>query len=111
MTTVKTITLPLEDLDREDGITSFTSEFEQHPDNPNWKQWKVTSFSSEFEEHPGRKMWKEYIQAYAHLEPLEQAQHKIANSQTYINYVDAMRLGVHIYNHRTNGGQDDTTNT
>ena len=90
MKTVKTITLPLENLDRTDGITSF---------------------SEEFAEHPGRKMWQEYIQAYSYMDPLEQAQHKIANSETYVNYVDAMRLGIHIYNHRTNGGLDDTTNT
>jgi len=93
MTTVKTITLPLETLEvcnRADGITSFNEEFDQHP---------------------GRVMWKEYIQAYSYLDPLEQAQHKIADGQTWRNYSDAMRLGVHIYNYRTNGGQDDTTNT
>ncbi len=81
MKTIKT----LADLNREDGITSFRSEFE---------------------EHPGRVMWKEYIQAYTLLGPLEQAQHKIANSETYINYADSMKHGIHIYNQRTNGGRD-----
>ena len=84
--TVKT----LQDLDRADGITSFRSEFE---------------------EHPGRKMWKEYIQAYAYLDPVEQAQHKLADSTTWRNYSDAMRLGIQIYNHRTNGGQEPPPGT
>ena len=84
--TVKT----LQDLDRADGITSF---------------------SEEFEEHPGRKMWKEYIQAYAYLDPIEQAQHKLADSPTWRNYSDAMRLGIQIYNVRTNGGQEPPPGT
>ena len=90
MKTVKTITLPLENLDRSDGITSFSEEFEQHP---------------------GRKMFKEYIQAYAYLDPIEQAQHKLADSPTWRNYSDAMRLGVQIYNHRTNGGLEPPPGT
>ena len=75
----------LQDMDRADGITSFRSEFE---------------------EHPGRKMWKEYIQAYAYLDPVEQAQHKLANSQLYIDYCDAQKYGIQVYNYRSNGGLD-----
>lgn len=93
MTTVKTITLPLETLEvcnRADGITSFNEEFDKHP---------------------GRVMWKEYIQAYCNLDPLEQAIQKLSDGPTWRNYSDAMRLGVHIYNHRTNGGKHEPTNT
>lgn len=67
----------------------------------------ITSFNEEFDSHPGRVMWKDYIQSYAYLDPLEQAQHKLANSPTYVNYTDAMRFGIQIYNQRTNGGLDD----
>lgn len=66
----------------------------------------ITTFRSEFEEHPGRKMWKEYIQAYAYLDPVEQAQHKLANSQLYIDYCDAQKYGIQVYNYRSNGGLD-----
>lgn len=64
----------------------------------------ITSFNEEFESHPGRKMFKEYVQAYAYLDPVEQAQHKLSDSTTWRNYRDAMQLGIGIYNVRTNGG-------
>jgi hypothetical protein len=35
---------------------------------------------------------------------MSKAQHKLANSQTYIDYCDAQKYGIHIYNYRSNGG-------
>ena len=65
----------------------------------------ITSFNEEFAPHPGRKMFQEYIQAYSKLPEIERAEHKLANSETYQNYCDAMKYGVQIYNIRTNGGR------
>ncbi len=60
----------------------------------------ISSFNEEFAPHPGRKMWQQYIQAYSKLPELERAEHKLANSETYVNYCDAMKYGVQIYNIR-----------
>lgn len=68
----------------------------------------ITSFREEFAPHPGRKMFQEYIQAYSKLPDLERAQHKLANSETYKNYCDAMKYGVQIYNIRNNSQGFDT---
>ena len=43
------------------------------------------------------------------LEDIDKAQHKLANSQTYIDYCDAQRYGKQIYNVRTNGGRNPIT--
>ena len=77
------------------------------PTLPAWSRTDgITSFTEEFAPHPGRKMWQEYIQAYSKLPELERAEHKLANSETYVNYCDAMKYGVQIYNIRTNGGRN-----
>ena len=68
---------------------------------PAWSRTDgITSFNEEFAPHPGRKMFQEYIQAYSKLPELERAEHKLANSETYVNYCDAMKYGVQIYNIR-----------
>lgn len=73
---------------------------------PAWSRTDgITSFNEEFAPHPGRKMFQEYIQAYSKLPELERAEHKLANSETYVNYCDAMKYGVQIYNIRTQGGR------
>jgi len=81
-------------INRTDGITSFREEF----------GFGETPFGEQYDNHPGRKMFQEYIQAYAYLDPVEQAQHKLADSPTWRNYRDAMQLGIQIYNQRTTGG-------
>ena len=78
----------LADLDREDGITTFTEEFAPHP---------------------GIEMFESFINAYKQLDDIDKAQHKLANSQTYIDYCDAQRYGKQIYNVRTNGGRNPIT--
>jgi hypothetical protein len=79
MKTIRT----LADLNREDGITTFTEELG---------------------DHPGRDLFLKFIKGYTDLDDMSKAQHKLANSQTYIDYCDAQKYGIHIYNYRSNGG-------
>ena len=79
---MKTITI-LGDLHREDGITTFTEELGQHP---------------------GRDLFLKFIKGYTELDDIDKAQHKLANSQTYIDYCDAQKYGIQVYNYRSNGG-------
>lgn len=81
---MKTITI-LGDLHRDDGITTFNEELGSHP---------------------GRELFLKFIKGYTDLDDVDKAQHKLANSQTYIDYCDAQKYGVHIYNQRTNGGRN-----
>ena len=62
----------------------------------------ITSFTEEFESHPGRIMFKKYIKAWSELDDVEQALNKIACTDVYKNYADAMKYGVQIYNRRGN---------
>lgn len=59
----------------------------------------VEPFMDALGEHPGKKMYDEYIRAYASLDAIERAQHKLAQSQTYTNYVLAKKYGIQIYNY------------
>lgn len=81
---MKTIKV-LQDLHREDGITTFTEELGQHP---------------------GRDLFLKFIKGYTELDDVDKAQHKLANSQTYIDYCDAQKYGIQVYNYRSNGGLD-----
>jgi hypothetical protein len=79
MKTIKT----LQDLNREDGITTFTEELGQHP---------------------GHVLFEQYISAYKDLDDVEKAQHKLSDSQVYRDYIDAQKYGIQIYNVRTSQG-------
>ena len=59
----------------------------------------MVAFLEALEEHPGRKMYVEYMQAYQSLDPMEQAEHKLAQSDTYRNYLLAQKYGIQIYNY------------
>ena len=79
---MKTINI-LQDIHREDGITTFTEELGSHP---------------------GRDLFLKFIKGYTELDDVDKAQHKLANSQTYIDYCDALKYGIQVYNYRSNGG-------
>ncbi len=66
-------------------------------------------FTNELGEHPGIQLFELFIQSYKQLDDVDKAQHKLANSQTYIDYCDAQRYGKQIYNVRTNGGRNPIT--
>lgn len=66
----------------------------------------IKIFTKKFAPHPGIEMFDNFIQAYKQLNDMDKAQHKLANSQTYIDYCDAQRYGKQIYNQRTNGGRN-----
>ena len=90
---------------RKDGITSFREEFAPRPKPPTEaERIQIQSMLDAQNEHPGKKMWRDYIQAYSYLDDIERAQHKLADTQTYRNYCDAMKYGIQIYNIRTSGG-------
>ncbi len=72
---------------------------------------KVTIDGGDFGAHPGQTMFDNFIQAYKQLDDIDKAQHKLAKSQTYINYLDAQRYGIQIYNVRTNGGLQPPSDT
>ena len=69
----------------------------------------IKTFTEEFAPHKGVEMFELFINAYKQLDDVDKAQHKLANSQTYIDYCDAQRYGKHIYNVRTNGGRNPIT--
>ena len=48
--------------------------------------------------HPGVELYNRYIQAYESLDPIEKAQHKIAQSKVYTDYCAAKIYGIQIYN-------------
>ena len=90
-------------MNRQDGITSFREEF-QPPAPPTKEELMVIQTMLDAQaEHPGKKMWRDYIQAYSYLPDMERAQHKLADSETYRNYCDAMKYGIQIYNMRDGG--------
>ena len=70
------------------------------------KTIKTLEFIDALGEHPGEVLFKQYISAYKDLSDVDKAQHKLANSIVYTNYLDAQKYGIHIYNQRTNGGRD-----
>jgi hypothetical protein len=59
----------------------------------------MTPFMEALGEHPGRKMFEEYIGAFTKLDDLERAEHIIAQSDTYKNYLLAQKYGIQIYNY------------
>tara|TARA_B110000858_G_C17622256_1_gene389535 strand:+ start:361 stop:618 length:258 start_codon:yes stop_codon:yes gene_type:complete len=63
-------------------------------------------FTNELGEHPGIQLFELFIQSYKQLDDVDKAQHKLANSQLYINYLDAQKYGIEIYNVRSNGGTE-----
>lgn len=62
-------------------------------------------FDQEFQHHPGRKLWQQYIQAWTSLDSVDQAQHKLADSETFRNYCLALKYGVQIYNYQKSRGR------
>lgn len=60
----------------------------------------ITTFTEELGNHPGRDMFLKFIKGYQDLPDIEKAQHKLANSQVYQDYLDAQKYGIQIYNHR-----------
>ena len=64
----------------------------------------ITTFTEELGNHPGRDMYVKYIESYTKLPDIEKAQHKLANSQVYRDYLDARKYGIQIYNVRTSQG-------
>lgn len=66
----------------------------------------VTLDGGDFGAHPGQTMFDNFIQSYKQLDDMDKAQHKLANSQVYLNYLDAQKYGIQIYNVRTNGGTE-----
>ena len=59
----------------------------------------VEPFADALGEHPGKKMYDDYVRAYAQLSSVEQGLHKVAQTQTYKNYVLAKQYGIQIYNY------------
>lgn len=60
---------------------------------------KIKPFGEALGEHPGQVLFTQYISAYKDLCDVEKAEHKLAQSQTYKNYLLAQQYGIHIYNY------------
>lgn len=48
--------------------------------------------------HPGKSLYTEYMNAWARLDHVEQALHRIAETETYCNYRLAKKYGVQVQN-------------
>lgn len=60
---------------------------------------KIKPFSEALGEHPGQVLFNQYISAYKDLDDVEKAEHKLAQTQTYKNYLLAQQYGIQIYNY------------
>ena len=52
----------------------------------------------EFAPHPGQSLYNEYMGAWAELDETDRALHKIAETETYLNYRMAKKYGVQVHN-------------
>ena len=52
----------------------------------------------EFAPHPGQSLYNEYVDAWKCLDETDQALHKIAETETYLNYRMAQKYGIQVYN-------------
>ena len=52
--------------------------------------------------HPGVSLYNEYMEAWNQLDDTDRALHKIAETQTYCNYISATKYGHQVYNIQQN---------
>jgi len=57
------------------------------------------------EEHPGVKKFREYTEKYKSLSETDQAIAKLSQAPVYMDYINAMTYGHHIYNQELINGK------